>query len=34
MNNNKIDNDKHNELIKVYEEYKKNQKNKLSVFLN
>ena len=34
MNNNKIDNDEYNELVKVYEGYKKNKKNKLSVFLN
>ena len=34
MNDNKIDNDEYNELVKVYEEYKKNKKNKLSVFLN
>ena len=33
MNDNKIDNDEYNELVKVYEEYKKNKKNKLSVFL-
>ena len=40
MNDNKIDNDEYNELVKVYEEYKKNRrsrnsvdkKNKLSVF--
>ena len=32
MKDNKIDNDKYNELVKVYEEYKKNKKNKLSVF--
>ena len=32
MNNNKIDNDKYNEIVKVYEEYKKNKNNKLSVF--
>ena len=32
MNDNKIDNDEHNELVKVYEEYKKNKKNKLSDF--
>ena len=40
MNDNKINNDEYNELVKVYEEYKKNQrsrnsvdkKNKLSVF--
>ena len=31
MNDNKIDNDEYNELIKIYEEYK-NKKNKLSVF--
>ena len=34
MNDNKIDNDEYNELVKVYEDYKKNKKNKLSVFLN
>ena len=34
MNDNIIDNDQYNELVKVYEEYKKNKKNKLSVFLN
>ena len=34
MNNNKIDNDENNKLVKVYEDYKKNKKNKLSVFLN
>ena len=33
MNDNKIDNDEYNELVKVYEDYK-NKKNKLSVFLN
>ena len=33
MNDNKID-DEYNELVKVYEDYKKNKKNKLSVFLN
>ena len=32
MNDNKIDFDEYNELVKVYEEYKKNKKNKLSVF--
>ena len=32
MKNNKIDNDEHNELVKVYEEYKNNKKNKLNVF--
>ena len=34
MNDNKIDNDEYNKLVKVYEEYKKNKKNKLSVFVN
>ena len=34
MNDNKIDNDEYNELVKVYENYKKSKKNKLSVFLN
>ena len=42
MNDNKIDNDEYNELVKVYEEHKKNRrsrnyvdkKNKLSVFLD
>ena len=34
MNDNKIDIDEYNELVKVYEDYKKNKKNKLSVFLN
>ena len=34
INDNKIDNDDYNELVKVYEDYKKNKKNKLSVFLN
>ena len=32
MKDNKIDNDEYNELVKVNEEYKKNKKNKLSVF--
>ena len=32
MKDNKIDNDEYNELVKVFEEYKKNNKNKLSVF--
>ena len=32
MKGNKIDNDEYNELVKVYEEYKKNKENKLSVF--
>ena len=34
MIDSKIDNDEHNELVKVYEEYKKKKKNKLSIFLN
>ena len=34
MNDNKIDNDEYNELVKVYEDYKKEKKNKLSIFLN
>ena len=34
MKDNKIDNDHYEELVKVYEDYKKNKKNKLSVFLN
>ena len=34
MNDNKIDNDEYNGLIKIYEEYKKNKKKKLSVSLN
>ena len=32
MNDNKIDNDEYNEVVKVYEDYKKNKKNKLSFF--
>ena len=32
MKDNKTDNDEFNEFIKVYEEYKKDKKNKLSVF--
>ena len=32
MNDNKIDNDEYSELVKICEEYKKNKKNKLSVF--
>ena len=32
MNDSKIDNDEYNELVMVYEDYKKNKKNKLSVF--
>ena len=34
IKDNKIDNDKYNDLVKVYEEYKKNKKNKRSIFLN
>ena len=34
MKGNEIDKDEYNELVKVYEEYKKNKKNKLSVFLD
>ena len=34
MDDNKIDFDEYNELVKVYEDYKKNKENKLSVFLN
>ena len=34
MNDNKIDNDEYNELVKVYEEYKKNKNNKLRNFLD
>ena len=34
MNDNEIDNNEYNELVKVYEDYKKNKENKLSVFLN
>ena len=34
MKYNKIDNDEYNELVKVYEEYKKNKKNRLSIFLD
>ena len=34
MKDNKIDNDEYNELVKVYEEYKKNKKKKLGVFLD
>ena len=33
MNDNRKANDEYNELIKVYEDHKKNKKNKLSVFL-
>ena len=31
MNDNKIDNDEHNELVKVYEDYKKNRRSRNSV---
>ena len=31
-NNNKIDNDEYNELVKSYDDYRKNKKNKLSIF--
>ena len=34
MNDNKIDNDEYNEFVKLYEEYKKIKKNKLSIFLD
>ena len=33
-NDNKIDNDEYSEFVSVYEDYKKNKKNKLSIFLN
>ena len=32
MNDNKIDNDEYNELVKVYEDFRKNKKNQLSIF--
>ena len=32
MYDNKIDNDEYNELVMLYEEYKKNKKSKLSIF--
>ena len=32
MNDNKIDNDEYNEVVKLYEEHKKSKKNKLSIF--
>ena len=32
LNDNKIDKDEYNEFVKLYEDYKKNKKNKLSVF--
>ena len=34
MIDNKIDNDEYNELVKVYEDHRKNKKNKLSICLN
>ena len=34
MNDNKIDNEEYNDLVKVYEDFKKNKKSKLSIFLN
>ena len=34
MNDNKIDNDEYNEFVKLYEDYKKNKNNKLSIFLD
>ena len=34
MNDNKIENYEYIEIVKVYEDYRKNKKNKLSVFLN
>ena len=34
MNDNKTQNDECNVLVKMYEEYKKNKRNKLSIFLN
>ena len=34
MNDNKMENDEYSELVKVYEDYEKNKKNNLSVFLN
>ena len=33
MNDNKIDNDEYNELVKVYEDYKKNKKSKLKLLV-
>ena len=32
MNDKKIDNDKYDKLVEVYDEYKKNKKSKMSVF--
>ena len=34
MNDNKIDNDEYNGFVKLYEDYKKNKKNKLSIFFD
>ena len=34
MTDNKIGKDEYNELVMVYEDYEKNKKNKLSIFLN
>ena len=34
MKDKKIDNDKYNEFVKLYEDYKKSKKNKLSIFLD
>ena len=34
INDNKIDNDEYNELVKVYEEYKKNRRSRNSVDKN
>ena len=34
MINNKIDNDEYNEFVKLYEDYKENKKNKLSISLD
>ena len=32
MNDNKVDNDEYNELVKVYEDYKKNKKKQAECF--
>ena len=32
MNDNKLNDDAYNDLVKIYEEYKQNKKNKLSIF--
>ena len=34
IKDNKKDNDEYNELVKVYEEYKRDKKNELGIFLN